>query len=132
MSIERLARRIWQQGDQVINSFFDDEFMDNYVLSFFHHFGLAPNFFHNPVLLKKFATHGISWFPQQGSIENLDRAQQDERLNTLTQSILDADVFRNIPYPFSIGSVIKDRLKNVSGFTSLLGLACIFNISHLK
>jgi hypothetical protein len=46
MNIERLARKICQQGDQIIQRFSDNEFMDNYVLRLFNHFGLTLNFFH--------------------------------------------------------------------------------------
>ena len=47
MNIERLARKICQQGDQIIKHFFDNEFMDNCALRIFNHFGQTLNFFHN-------------------------------------------------------------------------------------
>jgi ectoine hydroxylase len=88
MDYKAFAQTFWQQGYLLIEDFFEPVLMDEYERLIVDHFGLDPDYLHNPEFLQKSATEVIPWFPQQEGITAFDVVANDDRLQQLTDAVL--------------------------------------------
>ena len=91
MNIEYLVEEFWENGFLIIENFFKSEIMDEYNGLILNHFGLNPEYLHDPEFLSRSEAEVIPWFPQREGVKVFDLAAQDSKLNELTQSILGDD-----------------------------------------
>jgi ectoine hydroxylase len=88
MNYKALAEQFWAQGYVMLEGFFDERLMDTYDQLIVDHFGYEPEYLHNEEFLEKAATDVIPWFPQQEGVSAFDVAENDKRLQMLTEAIL--------------------------------------------
>ena len=84
-----LAEQFWRDGYLVIEEFFDETLMNEYDEMILSHFGLKPDFWHTEEFLSTTGVEVVPWFPQREGITAFDKISNDERLQSLTQEILD-------------------------------------------
>ncbi|MBT8140974.1 MAG: phytanoyl-CoA dioxygenase [Gammaproteobacteria bacterium] len=88
MQIETLVKQFWQNGFLLLEKLFDPDLMDKYNTLILGHFGLDPEYLHDPDFVTRSGAEVIPWFPQQDGIKIFDRIQQHKALNLLTEQIL--------------------------------------------
>ena len=85
---EGLAQKFWEEGYLVLENFFDSETMDRLHQMIFDHFGTNPEWGHNDEFLIKSKTEVVPWFPLREGVEEFRVLEDDNNLNTLTETIL--------------------------------------------
>ena len=88
MDYARLADDFWENGYLVVENFFDDGIMQRADKLIEDHFGVSPEFLHTDEFLTKSQTEVVPWFPFQDEVQEFVDLAKDERLTTLTDTIL--------------------------------------------
>lgn len=88
MTIEAQASEFWENGFLLIENFFESELMDEYNALILDHFGLHPEYEHDPEFLSRSEAEVIPWFPQRDGESAFDLVNQNPELQEITNSIL--------------------------------------------
>ncbi|MFS2319259.1 phytanoyl-CoA dioxygenase family protein [Maricaulis sp. D1M11] len=88
MDYKELAEQFWEQGYLHLPGFFTADRMDHLNAMIHDHFGANPDFEHTEEFLEKSKVEVVPWFPQREGIHDFDVEEGDERLDTLTRTIL--------------------------------------------
>lgn len=88
MDYAALADEFWENGFLILPGFFAPERMDHLDGMIHQHFGVDPAFEHNDEFLEKSKVEVVPWFPQREGVIDFDVVENDERLETLTRTIL--------------------------------------------
>lgn len=88
MSLAESAVSFWENGYLLIEDFFDPSLMDSLNTVILNHFGIDPEWGHDPEFLKRSETEVIPWFPSREGIHIFDSIEQDAQLIELTTAIL--------------------------------------------
>ncbi len=82
------AEQFWKEGYLILENFFSEEVMDDANEMILHHYGMNPNWEHTNEFITKSAVEVIPWFPYREGNTDLDTIDKDERMNAITDAIL--------------------------------------------
>ena len=88
MNTRDLTEKFKRDGYLIVPDFFDGSLMKQLDDVIRGYYGENPDFWHNDEFLKKAQTEVVPWFPQREGVTEFDSIESDQRLQSLTASIL--------------------------------------------
>lgn len=88
MDYKKLATEFWENGYVILESFFDEDLMDEYNNIILNHFGLNPNWEHTDEFISTSGVEVVPWFPYRENKPFFDGVDKHEEFNKMTTALL--------------------------------------------
>ena len=88
MNLEAIREEFWREGFVVLEDFFPADLMDQYNNLIMEHYGIDPSWEHTDEFIQKSGVEVIPWFPYKENKPWFDGIDQDERFNSITETLI--------------------------------------------